>query len=61
MLFDAPFVADWHKIGEHRQSLTDSGNQRKNASHIDYDNKVGGKILMIKEGILCKAESNYDK
>jgi hypothetical protein len=30
MLFDIPFVADWHKIGEHRQSLTDRGNQRKN-------------------------------
>ena len=31
MLFNIPFVADWHKIGEHRQSLTDHGNQRENA------------------------------
>jgi hypothetical protein len=31
MLLDIPFVADWHKIGEHRQSLTDCGIQRKNA------------------------------
>jgi hypothetical protein len=31
MLFDILFVADWHKIGEQRQSLTDCGNQRKNA------------------------------
>ena len=31
MLFDVPFVAASHKIGEHRQSLTDRGNQRKNA------------------------------
>ncbi len=37
MLFDIPFVADWHKIGEPRQSLTDRGNQRKNAQRIDYD------------------------
>jgi hypothetical protein len=29
MLFDIPFVADWHRIGEHRQSLTNHGNQRK--------------------------------
>jgi hypothetical protein len=29
-LFDIPFVADWHKIGEYRQSLTDHSNQRKN-------------------------------
>jgi hypothetical protein len=30
MLFNIPFVADWHKIGEYRQSLTDHGNQRNN-------------------------------
>ncbi len=29
MLFNILCVADWHKIGEHRQSLTDRGNQRK--------------------------------
>ncbi len=60
MLFDIPFVADWHRIGEHKQSLTDRGNQRKIAKCIDYDYKVGGKVLVIKEGILCKAESNYN-
>jgi hypothetical protein len=26
MLFNIPFVADWHKTGENRQSLTDHGN-----------------------------------
>jgi hypothetical protein len=61
MIFDILFVADWHKIGEHRQSLTDHGNQRVNARCIDYDYKFGDKILVIKEGILCKAESNYGK
>ncbi len=61
MLFDIPFMADWHKIGELRQSLTDRGNQRKNAKHIDYDYKVGDKVLLINEGILCKAESAYGK
>jgi hypothetical protein len=35
MLFDILFMADWHKIGEQRQSLTDRGNQRNNAKHID--------------------------
>ncbi len=47
MLFDIPFVADWHKIGEQRQSLTDSGNQRKNVKRIDYDYKVRDKVLVI--------------
>jgi hypothetical protein len=57
MLFNILFVADWHKIGEQRQSLTNHGNQHKNAKCIDYDYKVGDKVLLINEGILCKAES----
>jgi hypothetical protein len=61
MLFDIPFMADWHKIGEQRQSLTDHGNQRKNAKRIDYNNKVRDKVLLINEGILHKAESMYGK
>ncbi len=61
MLFNIPFLADWHKIGEQRQSLTNCGNQHKNAKRIDYDYKVGDKVLLINEGILCKAESAYGK
>jgi hypothetical protein len=47
MLFDIPFVADWCKIGEQRQSLTDRGNQQENAKQINYDYKVGDKVLVI--------------
>jgi hypothetical protein len=54
-------MADWRKIGERRQSVTNRGNQRKNAKQIDYDYKVGDKVLLINEGILCKAESTYSK
>jgi hypothetical protein len=61
MLFDIPSVADWHKIGEQRQSLTDRDNQRENAKRIDYNYKVGDKVLLINEGILRKAESAYGK
>jgi hypothetical protein len=61
MLFNIPFVADWHKIGEQRQSLTNCGNWRKNAKCIYYDYKVGDKVLLINEGILCIAESAYGK
>jgi hypothetical protein len=61
MLFDILFVADWHKIGEQRQSLTDRGNQRENAKCIDYDYKVRDKVLLINEGILHKAESAHGK
>jgi hypothetical protein len=61
MLFYIPFVADWHKIGERRQSLTNCGNQREKAKQIDYDYKVGDKVLVINEGILRKAESANGK
>ncbi len=61
MLFDIPFVADWHKIGEQRQLLTNRGNQQENAKQIDYDYKVGDKVLVINEGILRKAEFTYGK
>ncbi len=54
-------MADWRKIGERRQSLTNRGNQCENAKRIDYDNKVGDKVLVINKGILCKAESAYGK
>jgi hypothetical protein len=61
MLFDIPFVDDWRKIGEQRQSLTDRGNQHENSKQIDYDYKVGDKVLVINEGIRRKAESAYGK
>ncbi len=61
MLFDIPFVADWGKIGERRQSLTDCGNQHENAKRNDYDYKVRDKVLVINKGILRKAESAYGK
>jgi hypothetical protein len=60
-LFDIPFVADWHKIGEQMQSLNYPGNHCKNAKRIDYDYKVGDNVLLINEGILHKAESANGK
>jgi hypothetical protein len=61
MLFDIPFIADWQKIGEYRQQLTDLSNARENKGRIDYDYKVGQKVLLRKEGILRNAESRWHK
>jgi hypothetical protein len=63
MLFDIPFVAHWHKIGERGQLLTNQDNQQENAKQIDYDYdyKVSDKVLVINEGILRKAESVHGK
>jgi hypothetical protein len=35
MLFDIPFLADWNKIGDHRQHHTDLNTDRENCSHRD--------------------------
>jgi hypothetical protein len=61
MLFDIPFIVDWKKIGEHRQRLTDLNTARENKGRIDYDCKVGQKILVSNKGILRKAESRWQK
>jgi hypothetical protein len=46
MLLDILFIADWRKIGERRQRLTDLNNARENKGRIDYDYKVGQKVLL---------------
>jgi hypothetical protein len=61
MLFDIPFIADWKIVGEHRQRLTDLNTARENKGRIDYDYKVGQKILVRNKGILCKAQSIWQK
>ncbi len=57
MLFDIPFIADWKTIGKHGQRLTDCNTDRENEGRIDYDYKVGQKILVRNKGILRKAQS----
>jgi hypothetical protein len=61
MLFDILFIADWKIIGEHRQRLTDLNTDLENEGRIDYDNKVGQKILVQNGGILRKAQSLWQK
>ena len=60
MLFDIPYVADWNKIGDFRQHQTDQNNTRENKAWVDYDYKLGGQVLIWKDGILHKSESHYD-
>jgi hypothetical protein len=61
MLFDVPFITDWKQIGENRQRRTEHNNDNKNKKRVDYDYKVGDKILIRKDGILRKAESRWVK
>jgi hypothetical protein len=61
MLFGIPFIANWNKIGDYRQCQTNLNTACKNSKQVDYDYKVGDKVLLTQEGILCKAESPYSK
>jgi hypothetical protein len=61
ILFNIPFLVNWNKIGDYRQSQTDRSAKRENSKRIDYDYKVSDKVLIVKEGILCKAEFRYGK
>eukprot|EP00804_Cyclotella_cryptica_P024331 CCRYP_015299-RA/>CCRYP_015299-RA protein AED:0.44 eAED:0.44 QI:0/0/0/1/0/0/2/0/139 len=61
MLFDIPYLADWNKIGDHRQRQTNRNTERENKSRVDWDYKVDDRVLLCKEGILCKSESKYHK
>ncbi len=61
MRFDIPFIADWNKIGDYKQRQTDLSTARKNSERVNYDYKVGNKVLLTQEGILRKAESPYSK
>ena len=61
MLFDVPFLADWNKVGEYRQRQTDRNTARENKRRVDWDYKVGDKVLLEKDGILRKAETRYEK
>jgi hypothetical protein len=61
MLFNIPFIADWSKIGDYRQRQTDLNTARENSKQVAYGYKVGDKVLLTEEGIICKAESPYSK
>jgi hypothetical protein len=61
MLFDILLIADWQKIGEHMQRPTDLNNACENKGRIDYDYKVGQKVLVRKVGILRKSESIWHR
>ena len=61
MLFDVPFIADWNKIGDYRQCQTNLCAEHENKRRVDYDYKIGDRVLVIQDGILCKAQSPHGK
>ncbi len=60
MLFDVPFLANWTKREEYRQTQTDRNTERENNSHDDWDDQPGNKVLLQKDSILRKSESRNE-
>jgi hypothetical protein len=60
-IFNILFIADWNKIGDYRQCQTNLNTARIHSKQVDYDYKVGDKVLLTEEGSLRKAESPYSK
>jgi hypothetical protein len=61
MLFDIPFIADWEKNWKHRQQVTDLNTACENKGRIDYDYKVGQKVLLRNKGIPGKESPGIRK
>jgi hypothetical protein len=61
MLFNILFIADWKKIGDYRQRQTDLYTAHINSKRVNYDYKVGDKVLVTQESIIRKAETPYSK
>ncbi len=61
ILFDIPFRAGWNKIGDYRQHQTDLSTASKNKKCVDYDYKVGDRVLVVQDGIPRKAQSPHGK
>ena len=60
MLFDIPYLAEWNKIGQHKQILVNKANKHENKKCVYFEYAIGNKILIAKDGVLHKAESNYE-
>ena len=56
MLFDLPYTADWSIIGKDRHHQVDWSNSIGNKNWIDFDYRIGTKVVPINDGIHRKAE-----
>ena len=57
MLFDLPFMHDMEKTQIQKQRLINQSNKRENACRIGHYYEIKDKVLIVKQGILCKVEA----
>ena len=56
MLFDIPYIAEWADVARRRQEQVDKPMVQENKLRLDWDHKVGNKILIVKTDNICKVE-----
>ena len=56
MLFDISYISDWSEIGQRRQQQVDRSNKIENKKRIDFDYRIGTKVVLINDDIHRKAE-----
>ena len=57
MLLNVPLIADWKAIQKHREQLVNKALLKSNKKRINYDYRVGQKILKYDNSIVGKLES----
>ena len=60
MLFDIPYIAYPTDTGRRKQEQVDTSNMLENKRRLDWDHKVGDKVLTVKKGIIQKVEDPND-
>ena len=57
MLLNVPLIADWKAIQEHREQLVNKALLKSKKKRINYDYRIGQKILKYDNSIAGKLES----
>ena len=57
MLLNVPLIADWKAIQKHREQLVNKALLKSNQKRINYDYRVGQKILKYDNSMVGKLES----
>jgi hypothetical protein len=61
MLFGILFIAGWNKIGDYRQRQTNLDTACKNSKQVNYDYKVGNKVLLTQQVSSAKQKAHIAK
>ena len=59
MLFDIPYIADWTKIGQHRQELVDKHTACENSGRIEHNYAIGNNAMIKYDGVRHKSKFKY--